>query len=100
MRPLPFCSSLALVLALSACGGAKKDADSPSNADDTGEGGAADPPAPADTPPSAGGHAPGDDSAKKPMPCSGFDITDLAAALSQIACEVPKPDPTSQKDLK
>jgi len=100
MRPLVCCSSFALLLALSACGGAKKVADSPSNAEDTGEGGAADTPAPADTPPTAGGHAPGDDSAKKPMPCSGFDITDLAAALSQIACEVRKPDTSAKKDLK
>jgi len=100
MRLLLGCSGFALLLAVSACGGAKKSADAPGNADDTSEGGAADVPAPADTPPSSGAHAPGDDAAKKPMPCSGFDIPDLAATLSQTACEVAKPDPASQKDLK
>jgi hypothetical protein len=100
MRLVLGCSGFALLVAVSACGGAKKTADSPGHDEETSEGGAADVPAPADRPPSGGAHAPGDDAAKKPMPCSGLDIPDLAAALSQTACEVAKPDPAGQKDLK
>ena len=43
MRPI-VCSGFALLLAVAACGGAKKDADSPANAEDTassGDGGEA-----------------------------------------------------------
>jgi hypothetical protein len=101
MRPIA-CSTLALLLALAACGGAKKNADSPGNADDTaGDGGAADtPPAGDSTPTAAGALAPGDDAAKKATPCSGLDIPDLASALSQTACEVDQPSTSEQKDLK
>jgi hypothetical protein len=98
MRRL-FCDFV-LFLALSACGGAKKSADSPVNAEETGDSGTADIPPPADSPPGASGHAPGDDSARKAMPCSGFDIPDLLAALSQVACEVPKLNGGAPKDLK
>jgi len=99
---------LASMLVLAACGGAKKDADSPSNGegDDTtasDEGGAA-PAASADSTgsdgtPSSGKPAPGDDSAKKNTPCGGFDIADLASVLSQSECEVDNPK-SDQKDLK
>jgi hypothetical protein len=93
-------SGFALLLAVLACGGAKKSAASPGNADDTAEGGVADVPAAADSSPGAGGHAAGDDSDRKPMPCSGFDIPDLMATLSQIACELPRPDGSAPQDLK
>jgi hypothetical protein len=87
-------ASFALLLAIAACGGAKKDADNPENASGS-DGGddaapAADTPAPADsTPPApAASAAPGDDGAKKATPCSGFDIPDLASMLGQSECEV------------
>lgn len=94
--------ALATLLALAGCGGAaKKDAAEPTNAEDTasGEGGAPDMPA-ADTTPTSGGHAPGDEVAKKATPCGGFDISDLASVLAQSACEVASPNPSEQKDLK
>src|ERR1700689_2148917 len=95
------CSGFALLLALAACGGAKKNADSPENADDTaGEGGAADNSAAGDSTPTARAPAPGDDAVKKATPCSGFDIADLVSTLSQTACEVQKAATTDQKDLK
>jgi hypothetical protein len=93
-------SGFALLLAVSACGGAKKSADSPANAEDTEDSGVADIPAPADSPSGAAGHAAGDDSARKPMSCSGFDIPDLVATLSQVDCEVAKPNGSAPKDLK
>jgi hypothetical protein len=98
------CTVLALLLALPACGGAQKDADSPENTEGTAsaEGGAkADNPAPPDdsTPPSSKPVS-GDDSAKKPSPCGGFDIPDLASVLSQAACEVENANPNDQKDMK
>jgi hypothetical protein len=97
-------ASLALALALPACGGAKKDADAPGNADEnaSAEGGAAsDTPPPAeDTTPTASKPAAGDDSSKKPSPCGGFDIPDLASVLSQAACEVDNANPNDQKDVK
>jgi len=93
---------LALVLLLAACGGAKKDAAEPSNADEatSSEGGAPDMPAVGDSTPASGTPAPGDDAAKKSTPCGGFDIADLASVLSQAACEVANPNPNEQKDLK
>jgi len=99
MRPF-VTSSFALLLAVSACGGTKKSAASPNSANDAVEGGVADLPAPADSTPGPGGHAAGDDSDRKPVPCSGFDILDLMATLSQTACELPKPDGSAPKDLK
>jgi hypothetical protein len=94
------CRPFVLLLALAACGGAKKNADSPGNADDTAGDGGADTPAPPDSTPTSSTRAPGDDSTTKPMPCSGFDIPDLIATLSQTACEVKTPDAAEQKDLK
>jgi hypothetical protein len=96
-------TSLVLLLALAACGGAKKDADAPGNADETASGGegGADLPAPAaDSTPSSGKPVSGDDSAKKPSPCGGFDIPDLASVLAQAACEVQNANPNDQKDVK
>jgi hypothetical protein len=103
MRPI-VCSSFALLLAVAACGGAKKDADSPANTDDTasGEGGApvAEIPASTDSTPASGTPVPGDDKAKKATPCGGFEIPDLLSVLSQAACEVQNPNPNEQKDVK
>lgn len=93
----------ALLLALTACGGAKNDADAPNNTEETasGDGGAAETPPPAaDTTPSSGAPVAGDDSGKKPTPCGGFDIPDLASVLSQAACEVDNANPNEQKDVK
>lgn len=87
---------LALVLPIAACGGAKKDADNPENTEGTAsdEGGtAADTAAPADSSTPSGPPVAGDDSAKKPTACGGFDIPDLASMLAQSECEVgPGPD--------
>jgi hypothetical protein len=93
---------LVLILTLAACGGAKKDATEPGNADETAsaEGGAADIPAVGDSTPTTGKPAPGDDATKKSSPCGGFDIADLASVLSQAACEIANPNPNEQKDLK
>jgi hypothetical protein len=92
--------ALATLVALAACGGAKKEATEPGNAEETAsEGGAPDVPA-ADSTPTSGGHAPGDDTAKKATPCGGFEISDLASVLAQAACEVQSPNPNEQKDLK
>ena len=94
-------TSLALLLALASCGGAKKDADAPGNDEAAGEGGAAAdnaPPADDSTPSSK--PVPGDDSSKKSSPCGGFDIGDLASVLSQATCEVDNANPNEQKDVK
>lgn len=104
MKPIA-CASFALLLAVAACGGAKKDADSPANAEETGASGdggeaTADLSASTDSTPTAGKPAPGDDTDKKPTPCGGFDIPDLASVLSQAACEVQNPNAAEQKDLK
>jgi hypothetical protein len=101
------CSALALLLALAACGGAKKDADSPGNAEESSSSGDADgggataelPPS-GDSTPTSGKPAPGDDAAKKPTPCGGFEIPDLASVLSQAACEVANANTNEQKDVK
>jgi hypothetical protein len=101
-----FLSSLALVLAaLAACGGAKKDADSPANGEETAssdDGGASASAneSPGDSTPASGTAAPGDDKAKKPTPCGGFEIADLASVLSQAACEVDGASANEQKDVK
>jgi hypothetical protein len=101
MSPLYSRLAVLLAVALAACGGAKKDADQPGNTEEaTGEAGAADIPAPADSTPTSSTPAPGDDSAKKATPCGGFDIPDLAAVLAQAACEVANPNTSEQKDLK
>src|SRR5271165_3560588 len=96
------------LLALAACGGGKKPADSPENADESAssessseDGGAGamggDNTPPGDTtPPAAGGAAPGDDKSKKSSPCGGFAIEDLSSVLSQAACEVENPNPNEQ----
>jgi hypothetical protein len=103
---LPVIASFALLVFASACGGAKKDADNPSNSDEAAndDGGAATAATdvPADSTPPAGKPAPGDDpSAKKGnTPCGGFDIGDLASVLSQAECEVDNPKAGDQKDLK
>jgi hypothetical protein len=98
--------ALALLFALAACGGAKKDADSPENSEESssssdggGSGSTADLPA-SDSTPTSSKPAPGDDAAKKPTPCGGFEIADLASVLSQSACEVSNANPNDQKDLK
>jgi hypothetical protein len=98
-------TSLALLLALSACGGQKKDADSPENTEESSS--SSDKSASTDTQassdnsaPAASKPAPGDDASKKPSPCGGFDIPDLASVLSQAACEVDKANPNEQKDMK
>jgi hypothetical protein len=102
MKPtLP--SVLALLLACAACGGAKKDADSPANDETaTGEGGTETPAATAadDSTPSSSKPVGDDESKKKASPCGGFDIPDLASVLSQAACEVENPNPNEQKDVK
>jgi hypothetical protein len=101
MRPIA--CSFALLLALTACGGAKKDADNPKNADDTAaDGGAAaeTPPAGDDSSPTASKPVPGDDKTKKASPCGGFEIADLLSVLSQAACEVQNPSTSDQPDLK
>jgi hypothetical protein len=87
-------SSFVLLLAIAACGGAKKDADSPENAEGTADGGGGDDsavaalPAPADSSTPSGPPVASDDSEKKASPCGGFDIPDLAAMLGQSECEV------------
>jgi hypothetical protein len=110
----PACTCFALLLALSAaCGGAKKDADNPENTEesassdkkegDKGGGDKGGDPAAlgnADSTPSSGKPAPGDDPAKKATPCGGFDIPDLASALSQSACEVANANPNEQAEVK
>lgn len=91
-----------LVLA-AACGGAQKDADAPANTEDSasgGDGGTDTPAASEDSTPSSSKPVAGDDSSKKPSPCGGFDIPDLASVLSQAACEVDNPNPNEQKDVK
>jgi hypothetical protein len=102
MKPIVY-SRCALLCALVACGGSKKSADSPSNGDDSAaDGGVAStelPPSHDSTPPSSS-PVPGDDGAKKPTSCGGFDIADLGSALSQAACEVQGPALNDQKDLK
>ncbi len=92
-------ASFALLIAIAACGGAKKDADNPENTEGTAsddEGGAppvADIPAPADSSTPASKPVAGDDGAKKSTPCGGFDIPDLASMIGQSECEVgPGPD--------
>ena len=91
---------LSCALSLAACGGAKKDAENPENAEgdqsassDDGGGGSTGPSAdnsalPGDSTPSPGKPAPGDDATKTATPCGGFDIPDLASVLAQSACEV------------
>jgi hypothetical protein len=114
LAALPF----ALLLAATACGGAKKDADNPENAsddtssDDNGGGASASAgqaQAKKDSTPALGGGGAGgggggkvgDDSGnKKSTPCGGFDVPDLASVLSQVACEVQNPNPNAQNDLK
>ena len=99
MKPL---LTLALVAALAACGGAQKDADSPANADESAEGGAAAPDMPAEpeAPVPKGAKAPGGDDEKKATPCAGSSFPDLPSVLGQQACEVPAPPAGNEKDLK
>ncbi|HEY1693434.1 MAG TPA: hypothetical protein VGG39_14805 [Polyangiaceae bacterium] len=90
-----------LVASVVACGGAKKDADAPANADETvaaAQGG--DTSAPDDSTPSSSKPVGGDDSSKKSSPCGGFEIPDLGSVLSQAACEVDNPNTAEQKDVK
>ena len=101
MRPIVY--SLALLLAVAGCGGAKKGADSPANTDDTsgdGGGASADVPASTDSTPTSSTAAPGDDKSKKATPCGGFEIPDLLSVLSQAACEVQNVNSADQPDLK
>jgi len=100
-------ASFALLLAIAACGGAKKDADNPENAQQASDAGddsiaplADDTPAASDAPPSGGAPVKDDDTAKKPATCSGFDVPDLPSMLSQTECELSGPAPTDAKDLK
>ncbi len=102
-------TSFALLLVsffAAACGGAKKDADSPENTESAtaGDDGGATPTAdntPADdSTPASGKAAPGDDGEKKSTPCGGFDVPDLAAVIAQTQCEVPGATGNEQKDLK
>ncbi len=98
--------SLLLVLALSACGGANKLAEEPENTEESAPvkpAEAADPTDPVAAPDESAvlGSGTGrehpvaehatirDDGEKKAVPCSGANIPDLLAALSQAACEVP-----------
>lgn len=105
MRP-SVAASFALLLAIAACGGARKDADRPENAPGTtsdDEGGAApgnDVPAPADRSPAGSAPVADGDGAKKATPCGGFDIPDLASVLAQSDCEVTGPAPTNARDVK
>jgi hypothetical protein len=91
----------AVLVGLVACGGPPKDADSPSNADESGDAGpaAADMAAPSDTSTPPAKPAPGDDE-KQATPCAGASFPDLPSVLSQVACEVPAPPSGSDKDLK
>jgi hypothetical protein len=108
--PVAASALLATFVLFAACGGAKKDADNPSNTEDDassssddGGGATAELPPPADSASASGGSgkaAPGDDGSKKNTPCGGFDIADLASVLSQADCEVANPNTKDQKDLK
>jgi hypothetical protein len=100
-RLLPVARFLPVALAV-ACGGAKKDAEAPGNAEESseGDGGGAAESTPHDSTPTASAPAPGDDSKKKPSACGGFEIPDLASVLAQAACEVGNPNPNEQTDLK
>jgi hypothetical protein len=105
--------SLALCLALAACGGAKKPAEEPENTAGTAssaEPGASAAPdealgVPASHAPTPGGGKPvgGDDAKKEPSPCAGFEIKDLLSVISQASCEAPDTkamsDPKEMKDL-
>ncbi len=107
-------ASLTLLLVLAACGGSKKPADSPENAEENGssetpsseDGGTAalgsdNGAAGGDTASAPSGPAaPGDDAAKKSSPCGGFQIDDLASVLGQDACVDAKANPNEQKDVK
>ena len=94
---------LPLLLAF-ACGG--KPAQSPENAEENADGGSSPESSEGHTSAGPGGGgsgsaAPGEDAAKKQTPCSGADIADLAAVLSQPQCEVGAPKEGDQpKDLK
>jgi hypothetical protein len=102
------CASLSTILGLTACGGGAKPAEEPENATEEGNA-SADPGAsdkalgaPKDEAPIPSASKPvGDDTAKVASPCTGFDIPDLMAVVSQASCEAPdvKPD-AQQKDLK
>jgi hypothetical protein len=82
-----------------ACGG--KPAQSPENGEDSDGGSETADNSKTETSGSSGGaKAPGDDAAKKKAPCSGADIPDLAAVLSQTECEVGAPKEGAQKDIK
>lgn len=121
MRPSlttpPALALLLLSLAVPACGGAGKDAESPSNTEESSAsddgGGAAtaandpipDPAAGAggsggDTSSGSGKAAPGDDASKKSTPCGGFEISDLASVLGQTDCEVANANPNASVDVK
>jgi hypothetical protein len=99
-------ASFTMLLAIAACGGAKKDADNPGNAQgsDAGDDSIApladETPAASDSPASSPPAIKDDDTAKKPGTCGGFDIPDLASMLSQSECELSGPAPADAKDLK
>jgi hypothetical protein len=100
MRSFSLASSLLLV-SLVACGG--KPAQSPENGEDNADGGSetADNSSKSSSSGSSGAKAPGEDAEKKKTPCSGFDIPDLAAVLSQTECEVGAPkEGAAPKELK
>jgi hypothetical protein len=87
-----------LIACLVACGG--KPAQNPENAEGNGDGGAAENSGSETAKGSGGTPAPGEDSAKKKTPCTGFEINDLASVLAQAECEVGAPKEGQAKDLK
>jgi hypothetical protein len=93
---------LAIFLVLAGCGGEKKTAEQPQNAEET-PAAASVPSAAEPTPtPSTTATVAGDDTEKPPAACSGgVDIPDLLSVISQAACEAPdvKPD-GPEKDMK
>ena len=96
-------ATLALLLA-AACGGAKKDADSPENTEESASSESAEAassaPGPAADEAPAGKAVAGDDGPKKSTPCGGFDLPDLASVLAQSECEVAGATPGAAQDVK
>jgi len=100
---------LAVLFVLAGCGGEKKTAEQPQNAEETppaasaAAGGAGDVPSPAEptAAPATRATVEGDDTEKPPAACGGVDIPDLLSVISQAACEAPdvKPD-GPEKDVK
>jgi hypothetical protein len=103
-------AALLVLFAIPACGGAQKPAEEPANTEESAsaDGGSSSeaPGAPtAESAPTPGSGKPvgGDDAAKAPTPCTGFEIPDLLAVISQSSCEAPDnkamSDPKEMKDV-